>query len=144
MSMRPLPTKQEPSLVAKLVGLAVSPIIYSIHVGSVLLGWAYTTFSASLQVPTKVLIAVLHIADGLICDLLAIVSKEPGLKAQVSLVPLAYGNQHPDQVQGESAAVATHSIWADTSPSKCSSKALALTPRSDSSAGGACRKAPGI
>lgn len=106
--MRPLPTKHEPSLVAKLVGLAVSPIIYSIHIGSVLLGWAYTTFSASLQMPTKVLIAVLQIADGLICDLLAIVSKEPGLKAQVGAFVMTYCLYGPYITVG---SVAAHGGW---------------------------------
>jgi hypothetical protein len=112
MSMRPLPTKQEPSLVAKLVGIAVSPIIYSIHIGSVLLGWAYTTCSASLQVPTKVLIAVLQIADGLICDLLAIVSKEPGLKAQVGSVLRAKRTQYHTIKLCLLEYVVTNSSWA--------------------------------
>lgn len=81
--MRPLPTKQEPSLVAKAVGLALSPVVYGVHIGSLLLAWAYSNITASMQLPIRLLTAVLQIADGIICDLLALISKEPGLKAQV-------------------------------------------------------------
>jgi hypothetical protein len=84
--MRPLPTKQEPSLVAKAVGLALSPVLYGLHISSVLLGWVYSNLSASMQLPIRLLTAVLQIADGVICDLLAIVTKEPGLKTQVRVV----------------------------------------------------------
>jgi hypothetical protein len=84
--MRPLPTKQEPSLVAKAVGLALSPVLYGIHIGSVLLGWVYSNLSGSMQLPIRLLTAVLQIADGVVCDLLAVVAKEPGLKTQVRVV----------------------------------------------------------
>lgn len=84
--MRPLPTKQEPSLVAKAVGLALSPVMYGLHVGSMLLAWSYSNISASMQLPLRLLTAVLQIADGIICDLLAVISKEPGLKSQVRLL----------------------------------------------------------
>lgn len=91
MAMRPLATKQTPSLVAQAVGLALSPVVYSLHIGSALLGWACTNLSATMQLPLRVLTAVLQIADSVICELLAWVSKEPGLKAQVCCVYLSVG-----------------------------------------------------
>jgi len=83
MAMRPLATRQEPSLVSTALSLALYPAVYCIHVGSVLLTWTYTHLSASMQLPLRLLVTVLQIADALICDLLAFVTKEPGLRAQV-------------------------------------------------------------
>lgn len=68
---------------AKAVGLALSPVLYGLHIGAALLGWAVSNLSASMQLPLRLLTAALQLADGLICDLLAVISREPGLKSQV-------------------------------------------------------------
>lgn len=81
LQMRPLPAKQaSPSLLAKAVALALSPVVYGIHISTALLGWVCTNL---LPAPIRLLTAVLQLADGLICDMLALLSKEPGLKSQV-------------------------------------------------------------
>lgn len=70
-------------MLAKAVGLALSPVLYGLHIGAALLGWAVSNLSASMQLPLRLLTAALQLADGLICDLLAVISREPGLKSQV-------------------------------------------------------------
>lgn len=92
MQMRPLPSKGQgsPSLVATVVGLALSPVLYGIHIGTSLLGWVYANL---LPAPIRLLTAALQLADGLICDMLALLTKEPGLKSQVCAAAAAGHDQ---------------------------------------------------
>lgn len=83
MAMRPLATRQEPSLLATVLGIAISPVVYCVHVSSVLMTWAYSHLSASMQLPLRLLVSLLQIADALVCDVLALLTKEPGLRTQV-------------------------------------------------------------
>jgi hypothetical protein len=85
MSMRPLPQKRQPSLVAKALGLALAPAFYGLQLSSGVVGFGVKQATAMLQLPLRILVTMLTLADALICDVLVMLSKQPGLRAQVRL-----------------------------------------------------------
>jgi hypothetical protein len=83
MTMRPLPLKREPSLIAKAMGLALAPVLYSVQLSSGLVAWGIKQATATMQLPLRVVVTLLTLADALITDLLVLLTKEPGVRAQV-------------------------------------------------------------
>lgn len=84
MAMRPLAKRQDqPSLVTKAIGLALAPAIYTLQLSSSLAAWGLKQATASMQLPLRIIVTALQLLDAFICDLLVMLTKQPGLRLQV-------------------------------------------------------------
>jgi hypothetical protein len=72
LQQRQLRSKGSQSLASSTLALALAPALY---VGSLA--------GAALQLPVRIAVFWLQLADGLICGVLAFLTKQPGHKAQV-------------------------------------------------------------
>jgi hypothetical protein len=72
LQQRQLQKHGNTSLMSRVLGLALAPAMYA----SILAGRA-------LQLPVRAAVFWLQLADALVCDLLAFLTRQPGHKAQV-------------------------------------------------------------
>jgi hypothetical protein len=95
LQQRQLRSKGSQSLASSALALALAPALY-----------VSSLAGAALQLPVRIAVFWLQLADALICDVLAFLTKQPGHKAQVChlLIPPAQQQQSLQMRCGSCAA----------------------------------------